>query len=103
VTSLILGTVTYTDAQLLAILDTPAQGNGLVALAHQLIAAKLNIANGAPGDVVSVTIGNADALINVLVIPPIGDDYLPPGQTSDLTETLTQYNEGTIGPGHCTD
>jgi len=52
VTSLALGAVTYQAAQLTAILDNPAQGNGLVILAHQLIAAKLNIANGAdPTDV----------------------------------------------------
>ena len=42
-------------------------------------------------------------MIGALVVPPIGNDYLPPRQTSDLTETLTEYNEGTIGPGHCND
>jgi len=39
--------VTYQAAELMAILDDPARGNGLVILTHQLIAAKLNIANGA--------------------------------------------------------
>jgi hypothetical protein len=103
VTTLTLGAVTYQDSELLAILETPAQGNGLLILAHQLIAAKLNIANGAPDDDIAVTIGNADALIGGLIVPPIGEGYLPPGQTSEMTETLTQYNEGTIGPGHCDD
>ena len=42
-------------------------------------------------------------MIGGLVIPPIGSGYLPTSQTSDLTETLTEYNEGTIGPGHCND
>ncbi len=42
-------------------------------------------------------------MIGALVVPPIGNGYLAPGQTSDLTETLTEYNEGTIGPGHCID
>jgi hypothetical protein len=103
VSSLTLGTVSYTQSQLLQILGQPAQGNGLVILAHQLIAAKLNIANGADPADAAQAIADADAMIGNLVVPPIGNGYLPPGQTSDLTETLTQYNEGTIGPGHCED
>src|SRR3989344_377587 len=43
VSSLILGTTVYTKAQLLTIFGQPVAGNGLVSLAHQLIAAKLNI------------------------------------------------------------
>jgi hypothetical protein len=103
VTSLILGTVTYQAGELMAILDNPAQGNGLLILAHQLIAAKLNIANGADPSAVQQTLIDAENMIGGLVIPPIGEGYLPPSQTSNLTETLTQYNEGTIGPGHCND
>ena len=103
VTSLTIGTVTYQAAELMAILDNPAQGNGLVILAHQLIAAKLNIANGADPSAVQQTVTDADAIIATLVIPPIGNGYLPSGQTGNLIETLTQYNEGTIGPGHCND
>ncbi len=103
VTSLILGTVTYQAAELMAILDEPAQGNGLVILVHQLIAAKLNIANGADPSAVQQAITDADNMIGALVVSPIGNGYLEPGQTGDLTETLTQYNEGTIGPGHCND
>jgi hypothetical protein len=38
----------------MAILDNPARGNGLMILAHQLIAAKLNIANGADASEVGV-------------------------------------------------
>ena len=101
VTSLTLGTVTYQAGELMAILDNPARGNGLVILAHQLIAAKLNIANGADPSAVQQTITEADDMIGALVVPPIGDGYLAPDQTSSLTETLTEYNEGTIGPGHC--
>ncbi len=103
VTSLTLGTVTYQAAELMAILDNPAQGNGLVILTHQLIAAKLNIANGADPSVVQQAITDADNMIGALVVPSIGNGYLAPGQTGYLTETLTEYNEGTIGPGHCND
>ena len=103
VTSLTLGTVTYQAAELMAILDDPARGNGLVILVHQLIAAKLNIANGADPSAIQQAITDADNMIGTLVAPPIGNGYLPPGQTGDLTETFTEYNEGTIGPGHCND
>jgi hypothetical protein len=101
VTSLTLGTVSYTDLELQAIFDTPAQGNGLISLAHQLIAAKLNIANGADGTAIAGAISAADALIGGLVVPPVGTGSLPSSATSSLTAVLTSYNEGTIGPGHC--
>ncbi len=101
VTSLTLGTVTYTDLQLQAIFDTPASGNGLIALAHQLIAAKLNVAKGADPTDVQDAIAAADALIGSLVVPPVGSGFLKPSVTSELTTTLTNYNEGATGPGHC--
>ena len=45
--SLSLGSNDYTQAQLLTIFRTPVRGNGLILLAHQLIAAKLNALAGA--------------------------------------------------------
>jgi hypothetical protein len=101
VTSLMLGTVNYTDLQLQSILDTPASGNGLITLAHQLIAAKLNIANGANGSAIAASISTADTLIGGLVIPPVGSGSLLPADTSALVTALTAYNEGATGPGHC--
>ena len=101
VTSLMLGTVTYTQAQLLSILNQPVQGNGLISLAHQLIAAKLNIAQGADPTSVSATIAAADAQIGGLVVPPVGTGSLTPGSTSAKTQVLDDFNNGIIGPGHC--
>lgn len=101
VTSLTLGNVTYTDLELLAIFNKPAQGNGLISLAHQLIAAKLNVADGANDSAAAAAIAGADALIGNLIVPPVGTGSLSAGTTSALTGTLTQYNEGAIGPGHC--
>jgi hypothetical protein len=101
VNNLTLGTVAYTDLQLCSILNTPAAGNGLIALAHQLIAAKLNIANGADGTDVAQAIIDADALIGGLVVPPGGAGFLSSALTSGLTTALTNYNEGATGPGHC--
>ncbi len=100
--SLMLGSVNYTAAQLCAIFNQPAQGNGLVSMAHQLIAAKLNIAQGAVAPAaVSTAIANADAMIGGLVVPPVGSGSLSPGSTSGLTNTLDQFNNGVSGPGHC--
>jgi hypothetical protein len=96
-----LGTVSYTADQLLLIFNTPAAGNGLIVLAHQLIAAKLNIANGADPTAIAASITAADVLIGSRVVPPIGTGFLKPGITSDLTTLLTDYNEGKTGPGHC--
>jgi hypothetical protein len=101
VTSLTLGSVTYTDLELCSIFNKPAAGNGLIALAHQLMAAKLNIANGADGSAVATDIANADALIGSLVVPPVGSGFLAPSATSTLITALTNYNEGATGPGHC--
>jgi len=83
--------------------ESAAQGNGLIILAHQLIAAKLNIAHGADPADAAQAIADADAMTGSLAIPPIGSGYLPPTQISNLTETVIEYNEGTIGPGHCDD
>jgi hypothetical protein len=99
--SLTLGTVSYTAAQLLSIFNTPAGGNGLLVLAHQLIAAKLNIANGADGSAINSTIVAADALIGGLVCPPVGSGFLSPASTNSLTNTLDDWNNGVTGPGHC--
>src|SRR5688500_6235310 len=41
--SVTLGNRSYSESELLQIWGQPVQGNGLVALAHQLAAAKLNI------------------------------------------------------------
>jgi hypothetical protein len=67
VSSLVLGAQAYTMAELLNILNTPI-GSGRAAdasiiLAHQLIAAKLNVANGADPAPVSNAIADGDALL----------------------------------------
>jgi len=101
VTSLTLGTVTYTDYELLSIFNNPGASNGLVKLAHQLIAAKLNIASGADDSSIASTVAAADALIDSRVVPPVGSGSLSAGSVSTLVTALTNYNEGQTGPGHC--
>jgi hypothetical protein len=101
INAMTLGTVAYDQGDLLAIFGTPTGGNGLISLAHQLIAAKLNIANGADGSALGTAIADADALIGALVVPPLGTGYLAPATTSALTTTLDNFNQGVTGPGHC--
>lgn len=103
VSTLTLGSVSYDQDELIAILKTPVKGNGLVQLAHQLIAAKLNVAAGADDSAVHDAIADADALIGSLVCPPIGDGSLAPSATSELNGTLDAFNSGAVGPGHCGD
>jgi cysteine-rich repeat protein len=103
VTSLKLGNLSYNQTQLLAIFNTPVKGNGLIDLAHQLIAAKLNVAQGASASSISGAIAAADSLIGSLVVPPIGTGSLKTGATSALTGALDGYNSGATGPGHCGD
>ncbi|MBL7065070.1 MAG: hypothetical protein ISS49_12810 [Anaerolineae bacterium] len=104
--SLVLGDETYTQAELLALLWASPEGDASIILALQLIAAKLNVANGADDSAIASTIDAADDWL---------DDYsgkLPysispsspaGGQATDLAGTLDVYNNGLLegGPPHC--
>jgi len=102
VTSLVLGNTTYNQSQLLAIFNTSPGGDATYILAHQLIAAKLNIANGANPSAVAQTVIDSD---NWLIANPIGSNPGNPARAVGiaLAGTLDDYNNGEIGPGHCGD
>jgi cysteine-rich repeat protein len=100
VSSVTLGSVTYSKAEALDIFAQPVSGNGLVSLAHQLLATKLNVASGATNTVVN-EITAADAAIGALVVPPVGTGYLASAATAGLAQALDDYNTGATGPGHC--
>ena len=110
VSSLTLGTRTYTQAQLLEILRTPVKGNGLISLAHQLIAARLNLAQqgacAAPANV-AAALTAANVLIGSAWIPPtLGSiSSVPTSTVSGLVDILDAYNNGQApgGPAHCDD
>ena len=99
-----LGSNQYTAAELMQILNQNVQGNGAVSLAHQLIAAKLNICQGANPAAVTACVTAADALLSSCgadKIPPLGTCSLTPGSTAATTQCLDDYNNGLTGPGHC--
>jgi hypothetical protein len=98
---LALGSVVYDQGQLLSILNQPVAGNGLISLAHQLVAAKLNIAGGGDSEAVIGAVLAADDLIGDLVVPPVGSGYLLPSATSELTQDLDDWNNQITGSGSC--
>jgi hypothetical protein len=102
VTSLTLGSQIYSKTELLSILKSRTTSDASVILARQLIAAKLNIANGSDPAPVSSTITHADNLLSAF-----GGNKLPYkvktssaiGQmmVNDGT-TLGNYNNGLLTP-----
>lgn len=78
-----------------------SSSNGIYKLEGQLLAAKLNIASGADGTAISSTIAQADAF---LASNPLAWSKLSKAQQSVVlgwATTLDNYNNGLIGPGHC--
>jgi len=101
---MLLGANAYTAADVMLILNQSAAGNGAISLAHQLIAAKLNICQGADPTAAVSCIATADAMIATCgadKLPPLGTCSLTPGSTSATTQCLDNYNSGLTGPGHC--
>jgi len=104
VNSLTIGGIVYTKAELVAIMIAPTAGNGIMSLVQQLIAAKLNVLNGADSSSIAQTIIAADTLIDNAggkIVPPFTSPFLAPAVTSALNNALTNFNEGVSGPGHC--
>ncbi|MDT8325304.1 MAG: T9SS type A sorting domain-containing protein, partial [Bacteroidota bacterium] len=99
---MMLGSNPYTATQACNILHTPPQGgNALVALAHQLIAAKLNIANGSAAPVpVPATIVDADALIAAMDVETamVRSNTALGQQMNALTDILDMFNNNMIQP-----
>ena len=83
---------------------TPPAGNAYYNLAHQYMAAKLNILNGASSTPeVDAAIAGAEALFNA---QGVGDTTLSRAERTQAlawASTLDQYNNGLIGPGHCSE
>jgi len=94
VNELELGTVTYFQDQLNDILDVPNnEGNNLVILSQHLIAAKLNVANGAGNEDIAATIAAADEMIGDRSVL---EDSFPlewKSQVNDLKDLLEAFNE----------
>ncbi len=99
VLSLQLGNETYTQQELLDLLNTPVKGDKSISLAYQLIAAKLNIAAGAPSGPADGPIADADAILAMYAGKlPYGIDKYDPNEDDikDISKTLDYYNNGKL-------
>jgi len=102
VSSLALGSQTYTSSELLSLLGRPSRGDASVILAHQLIAAKLNVFAGSdPGPIDDVLV-DAEALLATHSgkLPYGVKARSPEGQSMiALARTLDAYNNGGLTEG----
>ena len=98
-----LGTVTYTEAQLLALLRTPVRGDASLILAYQLIAAKLNVVSGASDAAIGATIAAADQWLKAYGTLPLNVDSASAAgaEAVRLGGLLDAYNNGLSGTPHC--
>jgi len=109
VTSLMLGSQTYTQTELVVILKTPVgkgtSADASIILAYQLIAAKLNVSNGSDPGPISGTISAADAVLSTFggKLPyHVAPESTVGQQMVNLGQTLDQYNNGHFTP-NCHD
>ena len=82
------------------ILHTSPQGEAWLILAHQWIAAKLNVANGASPASLGGALDEAEDLLTNHCSSLSGDDR---DRGIDLADLLDDYNNGRVGPPHCDD
>jgi hypothetical protein len=108
VTLLTIGNVSYSEQQLLDLFNTAPMGDASLVLGHQLIAALLNMANGAV-PTASVQQGIDDAQ-TWMVANQGSSAGLPYGvsagsaagqQATTLTQILDNFNSGLSGTPHC--
>ena len=96
-----LGVWGYDDTQLRALLHTPVRANGLTALAHELVAAKLNLTSHPESSDHGELIAEADERISWLIVPPVGTDALRPEIVTELVQQLRALNLGDAGLESC--
>jgi hypothetical protein len=85
------------------VLWTPPAGKAYYVLAHQYIAAKLNILNGASSTPsVDAAIAWAESFFNTYT-PSSALSRSMRNQVLSYATTLDQYNNGYLGPGHCSE
>jgi len=98
---LTIGSITYSAAALeMNLQKNPSGGNALVILSHQLITAKIDIANGSNPAPIAATITAADAAIDGL---NVNTQFVASGsslgqQMTALSDTLDSYNNSNLTP-----
>jgi hypothetical protein len=88
------------------VLWTAPAGNPYYILAHQYIAAELNILAEASDEAVSSEMAAAKALLETYTpaqVMAMSNNSAVKKSFTSLAGTLDKYNNGEIGPGHCDD
>lgn len=83
----------------ISVMWTPPKGNPYYNLAHQYIAAKLNVLDGADDSDVASALAQAEAWFGTY--PPSNAFWKKNHDAIALANVLGAFNEGEIGPGHC--
>ncbi len=102
VTELTLGGQTYSQVEVIILLNTPPAGDASLILAQQLIAAKLNAAQGLDAGVVMGVIAQGDSVLSGFSgkLPYNLPSSETTGQTLvNLSNILVSYNEGQLTLG----
>jgi hypothetical protein len=98
-----LGGRTYSFSELTALLAMPVRGDASIELAHQLIAAKLNVLNGTNPATAKGAIDKADRLLSQYPgkLPyRVESSCSERDQMGDLAEALERFNsDGAAQPG----
>jgi len=80
----------------------PAGGNPYIQLARQYIGAKLNQANGADVSAIASTLASAETWLSGYTYTATFTKAQKSAMVA-LASTLDSYNNGLIGPGHCSE
>lgn len=89
----------------LGVFNTAPAGNPYYTLAHQFMAARLNVAGGAATTpAVDAAMGAATAFFgNPANVPSVKLSNTVKATLTAHAATLASYNEGSTGPGHCSE
>ncbi|MEN9784838.1 MAG: hypothetical protein RLZZ299_102, partial [Pseudomonadota bacterium] len=101
VTTLTMGGYAYDQAALLGLLDAPVAGDTSLILVKQLVAARLNEAQGADTSAVDTALADAEQWL----VDNDDGNGLPFGSSDTgavgIAATLEAWNVGDTGPGYC--
>lgn len=102
--SLSLGSRSYRRARLLALLNTPPRGDASLILGRQLIAAKLNLANGSDPAPIEAAVSDADRLLSAFA-GKLPYNVRPSSETGKtmtrIANEIESYNHGRSTPEVC--
>ncbi len=101
VSSLVMGGQTYTTSQLMALLNQPKRGDSTLILAFQLIAAKLNEADGTRVSTAGTYITTADSLLAPYGHLPLAKSISNSTMESVAKSVAAFNNDGKLQP-YCT-